>query len=174
MNDKALEYPVYEFRPDHILTGEILRYNNGDWIPDDGEYDIAFVCLKQSLVTYFRLPHYNNLLWSWCKNMQWSAFVSGHPNGNAWHYMSRNGEKSWGDNWGRDKHPNTIAGDKAMDFCARKMSCANGRGVEMSVTDKTIDAGLVRDRETKTILTSPEIFKCIYCGNVDWKKEEKR
>lgn len=37
-------FPIYEFRPDpERFKGKVLRYSNGDWKVDDGEYDLAFI-----------------------------------------------------------------------------------------------------------------------------------
>ncbi len=35
--------PIYEFRPlPDFFNGAFMRYNGGQWIEDDGEYDLAF------------------------------------------------------------------------------------------------------------------------------------
>jgi hypothetical protein len=59
-----------------------------------------------------------------------------------------------------------------MNKCCQLYSCANGGGPEMQILDPYIKAGLVREQGTKKILTFPEKFKCMYCGEIDWKKEE--
>lgn len=166
------EFDVYEFRPEGIFSGGLMRYNNGNWIEDDGEYDIAFVCLEEQSYAYISLPYRKNLQWSWCKNMNWGAYVHKHPNGNAWHYMSKDGEKDILDSWDRDDHPNTKAGKVAGNYCADIKGCANGRGIQMNMSDKSIEIGLVRNVKTKDVLVFPKIFTCIYCGNHDWKQEE--
>lgn len=175
--EKKIEllWPIYEFRPDVLAEScsesNLLRWNNGNPIPDDGEFDIAFI--GGNFVFYVDLPYYANLLWKWCKGMQWGDHVSSHPNGNAWHYVSRDGSRKWGDHWARDSHPNTIAGSRAMNYLSKQRSCANGRSVEFNVTDKTITEGLLRIRETREIVKPPEIFQCMYCGNLDWHEEEQ-
>jgi len=171
---KDLVYPVYEFRPEKIdrHAVNLMRYNNGDWIDDDGEYDIAFISKTQPFAFYVYLPYYDNLLWSWCKNGNLGADVHEHPNSNAWHYMTKDGTTYWGKSWDRNKHPNIIAGNKAMGKVCENRGCANGRRVEFDVNDETVNAGLLRIRETKEIVTPPQIFKCIYCGEHDWKQEQ--
>lgn len=168
-------FPVYEFRPDMFkdyYRGDLLRWNNGNPIDDDGEYDVAFITKNDVFVFMVELPYQKNILWKWCLGMRWGAFVSSHPSGNAWHYMLREGENEWGGDWGRGKHPNSIAGDKAMSWLSSRRGCANGRHVEFNVIDKTINAGLLRNAETKEVVTVPKEFNCMYCGKYDWKKED--
>lgn len=171
MKNMTEEFPIYEFRP--LYKGEMLRYNKGKWTKDDGKYDLAFIETNNPVAHYITLPYQDNLLWSWCKNMNWNANIDKHPNGNAWHYMSKNKAQNWGNGWERDKHPNIIAGNAAMDKCCSKFSSANGRGVDFYVNDPTILKGSVRELETKKIVVPPMIFNCIYCGEINWKKEEK-
>src|SRR5690606_33850230 len=108
-------HPVYEFRPlpDAFPTNfcrgkEVFRYADGQWLPDDGEYDIAFVSGPFCLMV--ELPYQRNIIWSWLTG-HWQANEPRHPHGNPWHYMLREGETEWGGNWGRDNHPNRRAGD---------------------------------------------------------------
>lgn len=172
---EQLLFPIYEFRPDKISGAtNLIRYNNGNWIKDDGEFDIAFVSMNQPLAFYVNMPYQKNLAWSWCKNMDWGAYVSKHPNGNAWHYMSRDGSNDIWEGWDRNNHPNEIAGRLAMNKCSETRGCANGRGVEFNVSDETIKSGLLRLVETKEIIKAPKIFECCYCGKHDWAKEEKK
>lgn len=167
MNNKLL-FPVFEFRP--LDNEQYLRYANGDWIKDDGKYDLAFVGMNRALG--ISLPYYENILWSWCKNGRWMANVPKHPKGNAWHYMLREGKKDWGERWARERHPNSIAYESAMDMCSYLYGCANGGGVEMNINNPYIKAGLVRNIVTKEILRFPDIFDCIYCGKINWRDEE--
>ena len=162
---------TYEFRP--LYEGEMLRYNGGDWIPDDGEYDLAFVCVNDPVVYGVDMPSYDNIFWKWCNNMQWMAYVKGHPNGNAWHYMRYDNSKDRGRSWDRKNHPNIIAHDSGMDRVAKAMGCANGRSVDFNVTNDVIQAGLLRDADTKKIVKPPKTLKCCYCGEIDWAKTEK-
>jgi len=169
-----LIFQTYEFRPIKQYM-DCLRYADGNWIPDDGEYDLAFVGKDDGfpMGIYFHLPYYTNIIWSWCKKGNWRANVIKHPRGNAWHYMLRPGKKTWGNSWARDMHPNIIAENKAMDKCCSMYSCANGIGGEFEINDPYIKNGLVRNKETKEVLVFPKIFKCMYCGNIDWEKAEK-
>lgn len=168
-----LLFPIYEFRPVKEYV-DCLRFADGKWIPDDGEYDLAFVGKDNGfpMGIYFKLPYHSNIIWSWCKKGNWGANVTQHPRGNAWHYMLRPRKKTWGNSWARDLHPNIIVGNKAMDKCCSMYSCANGTGGEFHINDPYIKNGLVRNKETKEIIIFPEIFHCIYCGDIDWQKSE--
>jgi hypothetical protein len=53
-------------------------------------------------------------------------------------------------------------------------SCANGRGPEFHIADPYIQAGLLRVRDTKEIVTFPDTFHCVYCGEIDYKAIDKR
>ena len=166
--------PVYEFRPIlHRNYGEMFRHNEGEWIIDDGEYDIAFSQPDDCMAYGFQVPSRPNILWSWIKNGNWGASVEGHPGNNAWHYMLRDNETKWGDCWNKRLHPNYIAFEKAMDFTCSRSRCANGRGPEFHISDPYIDEGLLRLQETKEIVKYPKIFDCMYCGKINWRKEEK-
>lgn len=158
-------HPVYEFRPLPGAIGgygDLMRWKDGEWIPDDGEYGLAFsqgnTCLSVSL------PYQKNIICQWYSK-HWSGHEPKHPGGNAWHYMLRTGETAWGGNWGRDKHPNTVAGDKGISALSAKHRCANGRHVEFNLRDKHIRAGLVRNAETKEVLHFPASPKCMYCAD---------
>lgn len=170
MEDKQkLDFPIYEFRPDKLTSNKLLRYNNGNWVEDDGEYDLAFIDFTTLNVYYVNLPYRKNLQWSWVKDGKWAAYVRKHPNGNAWHYMTKNGEKHIEDTWERDKHPNIIAGNLAMNKLSSIKGCANGNGVEFNILDETINVGLLRILNTKKIVKIPENFNCIYCGIINLK-----
>ena len=170
-----LLFPVYEFRPLEN-SGKWLRWNNGNPIEDDGEYDLAFISNQHGIpiVIYVYLPWKTNLLWSWAKNGRWGAYVDKHPDGNAWHYMTSDGLKT-ADGWwaDRSKHPNVIAGDLAMNWQSSRKGCSNGEHAEFYINNPFIAAGLLRNAETKEVVKFPEIFDCYYCGKHDWRKEEK-
>jgi len=166
--------PVYEFRP--ILEsdrGEVFRYNEGEWLLDDGEYDIAFAHPSDCMAYGLSVPSYSELLWSWVKNGNWGAFVAGHPRGNAWHYMLRNGETEWAKSWDTRNHLNEKAKDEAMNFVCHRTHCSNGVGPEFHINDPYIEQGLLRLRDTKEIVKFPEIFNCMYCGEIDWREAER-
>jgi len=162
---------VYEFRP--LYEGKMLRYNGGNWIPDDGEYDLAFVQCDNPVFQGVELSSYSNLLWKWCKNMNWAAHIQKHPRGNAWHYMTNDCKPFHGE-WNKDSHLNRLAYEAAGKKCCDMNRCANGRAVEFNITNDVIQAGQLREVKTKKIVKPPKIFKCCYCGNIDWKKEEKK
>ena len=175
MNTEIKEeiFPVYEFRP--LDTGrKLLRYNNGNWIEDDGEYDICFITddrLDAPFCYYVHIPYKTNLQWSWCKNGNWGGHVAKHPNGNAWHYQSKDGDKNIWDSWdGRDKHQNEKSGRIGMDKLSKKEGCANGRGPKFHIGDPYIISGILREKETKKVVSFPETFNCIYCGSHDLSK----
>ena len=168
-----LVVPVYEFRP--ILSrfyGDIFRHNNGEWIVDDGEYDIAFAQPDDCMAYCVDVPSRENIIWSWVVNGDWGARVVGHPGQNGWHYMLREGETEWGECWSTNCHVNKIAYEKAKDFVASKNRCANSRGPEFIINNPYISQGLLRLRDTKEVVVFPKIFKCMYCGDIDWQAVE--
>lgn len=160
-------WPIYEFRPlikNVGMEGQIYRYADGKWIKDDGEYDLAFASIDGfPTCLYVSVPWRKNILWSWVTE-HWQDYEPKHPNGNAWHYMLRDGEKKWGGDWGRYNHPNEKAGREGMDWVCGQCGCSNGDHVEFNLKDQHILAGLVREKETKKILTIPEHPICMYCG----------
>lgn len=156
-------WPVFEFRPlPNFARFGFLRYAEGRWIEDDGEHDLAF--LTSNTCLYVSLPYGKNTLWSWTTG-HWSSYEVGHPRGNAWHYSLRDGAKTWGEKWDRDRHPNELAGRSGMSFASAKHRCANGRHINLYLDDPHILAGLVRNRETKETLRAPEAPVCMYCGD---------
>jgi len=159
-----LLFPVYEFRP--LYKGSLVRYNNGKWTDDDGEYDIAFYTADNVFSFGVDLPYYDNILWSWCKDMQWGSYVNGHPVGNAWHYSTKDGSKNRGELWkDRYKHPNVKARDLASSELCKKKGVANGRGPQLFHYECSyIINGYVREQETGIVVSAPEILNCIYCG----------
>jgi hypothetical protein len=161
-------WPVYEFRPlpEH-LGSMVFRYADGEWLPDDGEHDIAFISygMIAPLALYVRLPYQRNIVWSGL-TQHWRGSDANHPRRNPWHYMLRDGETEWGGPWsGRDAHPNERAGNAAMSECCRRNRCANGRGPEFVIGDPYIAAGLVRELETQKVVAFPERLSCMYCGD---------
>jgi len=162
-----LHFPVYEFRPigtsfGHTWDNEVRRYAGGEWILDDGEHDLAFVC--GNVCVYVDLPYQKNIIWSWTTG-HWSAFEPGHPRGNAWHYMLRDGETEWGGNWGKDYHPNRKAGDSGMSRQCGIHRSSTGEHVKFHLDDPYIAAGLLRDRDTKEVVKFPSVPCCMYCGD---------
>ena len=160
---EANPFPVYEFRP---LESVSHRYADGRWLEDDGStYDLAFLSAARPPIGYaVSLPYRRSLLWSWT-DRGWQTSEPRHPRGNPWHYMARNGSRL-GAAWGRDSHPNTLAGRAAANENCRRFYCSNGRGPDFVIGDRYIAAGLVRERETQRVLAFPEHLVCIYCGPV--------
>jgi hypothetical protein len=164
--------PVYEFRPlpGFFRDDEVRRYANGEWIPDDGEYDLAFIGWAGAAVClYFDHPYSDNLACSWLTT-HWSERVRKHPDGNPWHRATVDGRKSLGkrDILAHDNHPNARAGSSGMRACCKFIGngCANGRHIELNADDEHIASGLVRNAETKEVLVWPADLKCVYCGAV--------
>ncbi len=160
-----LLHPVYEFRPlpEALRPGfETYRFADGRWLPDDGEYDLAFV--THNICWMVDLPHQRNILWSWLDG-HWTGSEPRHPRMNPWHYSLRDGAQDWGGNWDRDRHPNAMAGKSGMDFSCAANRCANGRSVRFELGDKHIAAGLLRERESKRVVEFPDDLSCMYCGD---------
>lgn len=175
---------MYEFRPlPGFFSGEVRRYNNGEWVLDDGEtYDICFIGMANAvddfLITKFRYPaalYFNhkyrpNIVYSWYSK-SWTSNEPRHPNGNAWHYALKPGTTESGGSWQRDLHPNESASRKGMSKVCSDNGCANGVSIELANKDKHIVAGLVRNAETKEVLTIPTDVKCMYCGDTPTQEE---
>jgi len=177
-------FPVYEFRPRvELFSGDVLRYNNGDWIKDDGgAYDICFIGMANGVdsfikspfkfpaALYFDQPYRPNIAYQWCED--WSAMEPKHPRGNAWHYALKEGKKTLGETWPRDVHPNEVASRAGMNKICNMHGCANGIGIRLSGEDSHIIAGLVRRRDNKKVLTIPLDVVCMYCGEQPSTKGE--
>lgn len=165
---ESMKFPVYEFRPIADDFSNYFRYNNGNWIKDDGEYDLVF-CYGVIWIGV-NLPHRENILWSYCKDMNWMAKVNQHPDNNPWHYMLKDSAKGWGEFWkNRYNHPNIIANDIARNYVSKNTGCANGTFVDFNVCDKVIKASKLRIRDTKEIVKVPKKFNCMYCGEIEIK-----
>jgi hypothetical protein len=168
LSSAGLLWPVFEFRPaPGILRAgyPVFRFADGQWLPDDGEYDLAFcawlICL------YVEPPYQRNIVWQGLTT-PWRGHQPKHPRGgNPWHYMLREGTDDFGGAWARDVHPNAKAGRSGMDWTCAQYRSASGQHVEWNEADPHIAAGLVRDRETKEILRPPERLHCCFCGP-DW------
>lgn len=165
IKDGGLMFPVVEFRPlPGFFSGEVRRYADGQWIPDDGEYDLAFICRNGApTCLMFEHSYQKNIVVRWLDG-SWQAREPRHPRGNPWHYALRDGKTEWGGQWGRDSHPNTLAGRHGMDKISSEVRCANGRHVTMRVGDEHIEAGLARYRDTGFPVTIPHGV-CMYCGD---------
>ncbi len=169
-------FPVYEFRPVDNDGAPFLRYNNGVWIPDDGEWDLAFISAKEAggapMAYHIEVPYHEGLLWSWCERGNWRIDVAKHPGGNPWHRMTKDGKETQHHLPNRDMHPNMIAARVSIDQCCRLHGCANGSWPNFHINDPYIAQGKLRLRDTKEVVVFPDIFDCIWCGKMDWRKIE--
>jgi hypothetical protein len=161
-------FPTYEFRPlPNVFRGEFKRYAEGKWIPDDGEYDLAFCGRADGgypLCFYVHVPSHENIVCSWFTR-HWGDYEPKHPGGNAWHYALREGTKDWGNEPSNyDGHPNRVADESGMSETSRIHGCANGDGVEFHPDDPHIKTGLLRDAKTKEVFQWPTGMRCMYCG----------
>lgn len=162
----AAIFPVYECRPlSDEFTGPVRRYANGKWLPDDGEFDLAFIGLDRGapICVMVDLPHQKNIRWSWLTT-HWTGGVKCHPRQNPWHYMLLDGETEWGGSWGVYEHENYKVGRLGMDKLCSEHRCANGVGIKFNLDSKHINAGLLRTRDAKEPVRFPDIPICMYCG----------
>lgn len=165
-------WPVFDFRPLPDQTrGIVLRHNGGQWIADDGEHDVAFVCYGAGapLGLHVSLPFQRNIVWKGLTS-HWSAANYDHPRANPWHHMLCDGATEWGGDWGRDRHPNERAGNDAMNHCCAINRCANGCGPRFEHGDPYFTRGLVRVRETGAVVVPPPTLSCMYCGD-GWERK---
>lgn len=175
---------VYELRPpEAFFEGLVRRYADGLWIPDDGEWDMAFIGQAAAreadtgsrfaypCCLYYSPPYHENCVWSWLTG-HWTGFVAGHPRGNPWHYSLREGAMDWGKPSGRDGHPNYKAGREGMSKVSSEQGCANGSHAEFHRVNPIILAGLFRRTADKAIVTVPERPICMYCG-LSWVELER-
>ena len=167
---------AYELRPpEGFFQGEVRRYADGEWLPDDGQWDMAFIGMANAkengngyAFTYpcclmYDPPYHRNINWSWLTT-DWRGKIAAHPRGNPWHYSLRPGATEWGEGASRDSHPNRIAGRKGMNKMSSEHSCANGRHAEFRRDNKIIEAGLFRRTSDKAIVVVPDEPECMYCG----------
>ena len=169
MTDKTL-WPVYEIRPLPNELETCWRYAKGHWVEDDGRWDLAFAGKSKeryAIVLGVELPSQKNLLWGWLTG-SWQKKLPrsfDHPDGNPWHYSLRVDTHDWGKYWGKEAHPNERAYKEGMNWTCTKYGAANGRPIRFALKNPYILAGLVRDRETGTVLVPPAEPLCMYCGH---------
>lgn len=163
---------IVEFRPrPGLFTSDTFRYADGKWIPDDGEYDTAFICMNAKLVEnkgykvclYFEPPYRKNIRWSWCDG-HWSATDERHPDGNAWHYMLVPGTNVLGD-WDRYRHPNVVAKESGFERMLNLANCCNGAAIELKPDDRHIKDGLARIKGSGDVIVPPSKSLCMYCSD---------
>jgi len=170
MSKPPFPYPVYEFRPYEggfnserfsLKQDEVLRYAKGAWIPDDGQYDLAFIIPNHFIAMFIDIPYKTNIKWSLVN------LSRRHIDGTPWHYQLRGGYylQEW-DSSNRIQHPNLIASASAISKLTSIQGCANGYGVDITdVGDPTLCNGLVRNVETKKPLVPPKSVTCTFCGH---------
>jgi len=152
----------------HYRQG-LLRYASGEWIPDDGKPDLAFV---HGVFAYgVNLPYSTNILWSWRDLELTRQYVSGELSRfyiSGWHFQTIN-NTHWKDfRWDshqRDSHPNTIAKKSAMDKCCSMHGCANGAGPELTLPNAWIERELLWIKSTMKLVKAPDNPICFLCLN---------
>jgi hypothetical protein len=177
MNGKLMN-PLFKetivFRPlTEYRNSKLLRYGNGEWIPDDEQPDLAFVDLDNAISYSVLLPNYLNVLWCWHDSKLTLSIVGEEYKYEVrgWHTETvDNSEMIHWDDKDRDKHPNSIAHRSAMDKCCELHSCASGHGV--SLTSDEYDKpnpyflkGLVYIQRTMKQITIPKTHVCYQCLN---------
>ena len=138
--------------------GNMLRYAEGRWIPDDGLPDMAFVYYDDfPAVEYVRMPYYTNILWEWSELVDRKA---------TWHYCTTNNQ-----NWGgyrfkeRNRHPNEVASESGMRKCCDLYHCANGRSISLTSDNDYIKLGKLTIQSTGKPVTKPDNRVCFLCLN---------
>lgn len=130
---------TYVFRPLPSDNKGWLRYNGGDWVPDDGKPDLAFA--RPGLALFAELPHLDNILWSWRDLDEKHRY--------RWHYALVDPALNDTGNpietsWIGGVLPNAIAGNVAMNK-ASKLSGggSSGDGPRTYGPNEWIEAGLL-------------------------------
>jgi hypothetical protein len=162
---------TYLFRPLEG-SGRWLRYAGGLWLPDDGEFDLAFVNADQPIALGVSLPGYEGIEWSWRDLAATRAVigvVSEYAAVDAWHTQVRDPAEGKGNHvpfYGHieQSHPNVYAFRAAMDKCCELYHCAGGRGPHFDLGDPWIAAGLVRTFAGE-VVREPEAPACFLCAN---------
>jgi hypothetical protein len=163
---------IIVFRP-LTNSSHLLRYANNTWIPDDGEPDLAFVDLNNSLAYYVQLPNYKNVIWSWF-DLELTKKVVGNDFSKieyrkGWHTMTvdntdEDDEKYHWFSWDIEKeHPNGIASRHAMDKCCSLHHVAQGRAVYIFCEDKISLFKWVKS--TMQLISPPQNPICHLCLN---------
>jgi hypothetical protein len=104
----------------------MLRYADGQWLPYNGEYDIAFA--HGVFAYYVSLPDYSNIIWSWRDLALTRSYLPKylHKYAKAHHIYTTDNLPMH--SWDNSQHPNEIAGKLAMDKVSSIHGVANGRG----------------------------------------------
>ncbi|KKL27800.1 hypothetical protein LCGC14_2381550 [marine sediment metagenome] len=155
---------------DFIPRHGLLRYADGNWIPDDGKPDLAFL---EGVIAYgVSLPHSANILWQWEDIDLSRSFLPDEDlrrhHARGWHYQTIN-NTHWQDyRWGsfgksRDEHPNEIAHKSAMDKCCSLHHLANGRGADLTIDNEWTRRGFLWIKSTMQPIKPPENPTCFLC-----------
>lgn len=164
----ALVCPVYETRPPKGVTEVMRLTDKGEWIPDDGEWGLAFYGrAKEGYTGVWGVMQHPDIAWKWCRDGNWERRESAHKDGNPWHYQLRDGVTRCYCQSLPLAHPNEAAHQKAIDACCNHYHCASGDRAEFTVGDGYIAAGLVRRRDTKEVIVFPKEIKCYKCTTLD-------
>jgi len=110
---------------DHQTQG-LLRYANGKWIPDDGEYDLAFA--HGVFAHYVSLPDYSNVIWTWRDINLTRSYLPEYLHKYAQSHHIYTSDNQPMRHWDKSQHPNARAGKSAMDKVRAIHHVANGRG----------------------------------------------
>ena len=161
---------TYLFRPLEG-SGPWLRYAGGLWLPDDGEFDLAFVNADQPIALGVSLPSYEGVEWSWRDLAATRAAIGVDEDArvDAWHTQVRDPSEGKGKDVPfrgavEQSHPNIQAFRAAMDKCCEQYHCASGSGPHFVLGNPWITAGLVRTFAGETI-REPEAPACFLCAN---------
>jgi hypothetical protein len=168
-NRNPLLDKTFVFRPVYDKYGPWLRYDNGEWIEDDGKPGLAFVsakpCHGAAHGLYVRMPYSEGVLWKWMDS-DILKHIPGRPN--PWHYYVINPDDGWGKSWDRNGHINEKVGRLAMRKCCDLHSYANGRGPDINKMNEYIKQGklwILEDDGSLTLVTPPENPECYLCMN---------
>jgi hypothetical protein len=178
LNETLVFRPLNNYNTD--FPTRTLRYASGEWIPDDGQFDLAFI--QGNFVLSVDLPNYSNLLWSWIDydlTKKWLPEYL-HRNIKGWHEVTINntpldGEYRRFEFPNDDTHPNAIAHHSAMKKCCELNGYAIGIGPSItnanhgdskySLADEYIKRGLLRIQRTNEPVVIPEKLECFLCAN---------
>jgi hypothetical protein len=165
----AMPAGTYVMRSGESLVGaddEWLRYADGLWLPDDGQYDLAFVSTQRPIALGVALPVWDGVEWSWRDPKTAYAAVGVESSlVNSWHRQVVDPTEGDGNYVGaRGQHRNGVAYEAAMDKCSKLHSCGNGRGPRFELGDEWFAAGLVRTLSGETV-RPPEHPVCYLCAN---------
>lgn len=142
----------------------LLRYANGNWIPDDGEPDLAFV---QGVFAYgVDLPYYTNILWSWRDLETAHQHLPDDLKRKVygWHHMTIGNKPHYDFHWDeRNQHPNEIAYRSAMHKCSSIHGVANGRSIRIDQDSEWIKRGLLYVKSTMARVVPPDNPVCFLC-----------